>query len=72
MTSACGVLYAAVVQNSRKWKVARADRKKGTRQSGEEVRVRTRTVEIRPVARAMPRQKARRAMPERDLGWWRA
>jgi hypothetical protein len=68
--SARGVLYAAVVQNSRKWKMARAVRKKGRRQSGEVVKRRMARVDIRPTARPMPRQKERVAMPARDFGWW--
>jgi hypothetical protein len=62
-----------VVQNSRKWKRERAERKKGRRQrgEGEEGFARRRArVEIRPVARPRPRAKERRAMPARDLGWW--
>lgn len=69
LTLAAGVLYAAVVQNSRKWKVESAARKKGRRHSGLLVKARIETVEATPVVSAAPRQKDRSAIPERDLGW---
>lgn len=58
-----------MVQNSRKWKADSAARKKGRRQSGLDVASRTAAVPMMPAASAAPRQKARSAMPERDLGW---
>jgi hypothetical protein len=66
---ATSVFFSAVVQNSRKWKAERAKRKKGTRQAGLDVKNRTATMAIALDARAIPRQKALRAMPESDLGW---
>jgi hypothetical protein len=59
-----------VVQNSRKWKRAREARKKGRRQSGEDVYKSVVRVPARPMVKAMPRAKARVAMPARDFGWW--
>lgn len=64
---ASGVLTAAVVQNSRKWNVERAPRKKGMRQRGDVVRRRVRMVLRTPREVVMPRAKARRDMPERDM-----
>jgi hypothetical protein len=69
-TSAARVLYAAVVQNSRKWKVDNVARKKGSRQSGESVRRSMPRVPVTPRARATPKKKERAAMPERDLARW--
>lgn len=59
------------MKNSRKWKRERAARKKGSRQSGEEVRRRRVRVVVVLRVRVMPRVKERRAIPARDLGWWR-
>ncbi|KAJ1305061.1 hypothetical protein OPQ81_000101 [Rhizoctonia solani] len=43
--------------------------RRGRRQRGLSVRASTAAVLTRPAVRAAPRQKARRAMPESDLGW---
>jgi hypothetical protein len=68
-TEAARVLYAAVVQNSRKWKVERAVMKKGRRQRGESVKARRAIVAVREEDRTKPQASARRAIPERDLDW---
>jgi hypothetical protein len=62
------VFFSAVVQNSKKWKMDKAVRKKGSRQPGLSVRNRVTAVEMTPMARAMPRQKALKAMPDKDFG----
>lgn len=69
-TVACGVFRAAVVQNSRKWKSERAEMKKEIRQRGEEVRRRVRRVVRDAAEKAVPRIKARAAMPDRDMDWF--
>lgn len=62
------VFLSAVVQNSRKWKVDRDRRKKGTRQMGLWVKMRMETMPMMLAEKAMPRQNARRAIPESALG----
>lgn len=57
-----------MVQYSRKWKRERTLRKKGMRQRGVVVVRRRRRVRDPDVPRVAPRRKARREMPERDLG----
>lgn len=47
----------------------RVARRKGRRHKGLEVKTRTVRVLRMPMAWAMPRLKARVAMPERDLAW---
>lgn len=49
--------------------MARVDRRKGRRHKGLEVRRRMVRVLMMPMAWAIPRLKARVAMPERDLAW---
>lgn len=67
-TVACGVLYRAVVQNSRKWKVESAAAKKGRRQRGDDVPKSTSTMATADRARAAPSPKARSAIPSSDFG----
>ena len=61
------MFFSAVVQNSRKWNTESARRKKGTLHPGLSVQKRMMVIDIRDSEAAMPRQKARRAMPERLL-----
>ncbi len=63
------VLYLAVVQNSKKWKVESAPMKKGSRQRGDAVKDKIEIITAADSARATPRQKDRIAMPSRDFGW---
>jgi uncharacterized glyoxalase superfamily metalloenzyme YdcJ len=64
------VLYAAVVQNSKKWNAEREAKRKGTRQRGLSVKRRIARIVRRDAVRVAPRQNARRAIPARDLGWF--
>jgi hypothetical protein len=66
-TLASRVLYFAVVQNSRKWKVERAAKKKGTRHSGEDENMRIAATATTDSASVMPKQKDRSAIPSSDL-----
>jgi hypothetical protein len=65
---AAGVLYAAVTQNSRKWKMASEEMKKGMRHNGLGARNRRWIVDCTETVRTTPTRRERMAMPERDLG----
>jgi hypothetical protein len=67
LTCAVFVLYLAVVQNSRKWKVANAATKNESRHNRLSLRRRSIVRDVER-ARAMPRRKAREAMPESEMG----
>lgn len=65
---AAGVLYVAVVQNSRKWKAERADQKKGMRQRGSWITIDRRMVVKKQTEKAEPRRKEWRDIVEREMG----